>query len=279
MKFYLYIVLRYTFVWVQTHGICAQIDLGEGMVRRYAHLFSFRIFAGTMEQLLEKTAEIASEGAYAHITFVTAIRLLKAFLFEKHATPLRSAKLLIPQGRGMAWLARRFKQAPICPFAPSDVFMNILRDTIKHKQTLFFLGSKPNTIIAAVSNLRKSFPELRILGAHHGYYMHKRSADITVAIRKAAPNFLFVGMGYPKQEQWVFENKKHVGACAVICVGNTLDLCAGKAKRGPVWMRQKHIEGFGKALVNPLRFFRAFWLIVLVFVVYWHKIFRKNTIP
>jgi N-acetylglucosaminyldiphosphoundecaprenol N-acetyl-beta-D-mannosaminyltransferase len=246
------------------------------MARRYAHLFSYRIFAGDMDQLLEKVAEMAALETQASITFVTATRLLKAHLFKKHAARLQSINLLIPQGRGIAWIARRFGEPSLNPFAPSDVFMNVLRGAIRHKQSSFFLGAKPDTVANAADNLRKSFPELRIVGIHHGYYKANRAEDIATAIRKATPTFLFIGMGYPKQEQWVRDYLKPMSSTIALCVGNALDLCAGEASRGPLWMRRKHIEGLYKASRNPLRFFRVFWIILLVFVVYWNKIFRKN---
>jgi len=246
------------------------------MARQYAHLFSYRIFAGDMDQLLEKIKETAAQEIKAAIVFVTAIRLLKAHLFKKHAELLRSATLLIPHGRGIAWAARRFKQPLAELFAPSDVFMNVLRGALEHKQTMSFLGAKPDTIAAAVDNLRKSFPELRIVGAFHGYSKAGRAEDIATAIRKSSPAFLFVGMGYPKQERWIRSNLKPMTSTIALAVGNTFDLCAGEATRGPLWMRRMNIEGFAKALRNPLRFFRFFWLVLLVFVVYWNVIFRRK---
>ena len=229
-----------------------------------------------MDQLLEKISEMAALETQTSITFVTATRLLKAHLFKKHAERLRQINLLIPQGRGIAWTARRFKEPQITPVAPSDVFMNVLRGAITHKQTTFFLGAKPDTVNNAADNLRKSFPELRIVGSHHGYYKENRAEDIATAIRKASPSFLFVGMGYPKQEQWVCDHFKPMTSTIALCVGNTLDLCAGEASRGPMWMRRKHIEGLYKAFCNPLRFFRIFWVITLFFVVYWNKLFRRD---
>ncbi|MDR2734031.1 MAG: WecB/TagA/CpsF family glycosyltransferase [Spirochaetota bacterium] len=246
------------------------------MARRYAYLFSFRIFAGEMHQLLEKVAEMAAQETQAHITFITATRLLKAHLFKRHREYFKHAQLLIPQGRGMAWAAKRFRQPLAEVFAPSDVFMNILRSALEHKQTAFFLGAKPDTIFAAVNNLRKSFPELRIVGIHHGYYKADRAEDIATAIRKSSPSFLFIGMGYPKQERWVLQNFKPMTTTIALCVGNTFDLCAGEATRGPLWMRRMHIESLAKLNRNPLRFFRVFWLILLVFVVYWNKIFHRK---
>jgi N-acetylglucosaminyldiphosphoundecaprenol N-acetyl-beta-D-mannosaminyltransferase len=131
-------------------------------------------------------------------------------------------------------------------------------------------------VINAVDNLRKSFPELRIVGMHHGYYKANRAEDIATAIRKATPIFLFIGMGYPRQEQWVYEHTKPMTSTIAICVGNTLDLCAGEESRGPMWMRRMHIEGLYKVSRNPMRVFRIFWIFLLVFVVYWNKIFHRK---
>lgn len=246
------------------------------MSRTYSHLFGFRIFAGSMEDLLARIAEMAAQEMAASITFVTAIRLIKAHFFKKQAAILNSATLLVPQGRGITWVARRLGEPVTTFFSPADVSMNVLRGAIEHKQTLFFLGSKPDTILKAVTTLRKSFPEMRIVGSYHGYFKHDRGQDIVAAIRKSSPSFLFVGMGYPRQEQWIIQNQKVTPSTVTISVGNTFDLCAGITTRGPLWLRRRGLEGIAKAFRNPLRFGRFFWMIVLVFMVFWHKIFKKQ---
>ncbi|HPH02501.1 MAG TPA: WecB/TagA/CpsF family glycosyltransferase [Spirochaetota bacterium] len=246
------------------------------MSRTYSHLFGFRIFAGSMDELLARIGEMAAQEMAASITFVTANRLIKAHFFKKYAAILNSATLLIPQGRGITWVARRFAEPLTTFFSPADVSMNVLRGAIEHKQTLFFLGSRPDTILQAVTTLRKSFPEMRIVGSYHGHFKPERGEDIVSAIRKSAPSFLFVGMGFPKQENWIIQNQKAMPSTIAISVGNTFDLCAGITTRGPLWLRRRGLEGLSKAFRNPLRMGRFFWIIVLVFTVFWHKIFKKH---
>lgn len=246
------------------------------MSRTYSHLFGFRIFAGNMDEALARIAEMAAQEMSAHITFVTATRLIKARLMKKHAAVLNAATMLLPEGRGMNWVARRFGEPLAGHLAPSDVFMNVLRGAIDHKQSLFFLGSKPDTILAAITNLRKSFPDMRIIGSYHGYFKGERGDDIVAAIRKSNPTFLFVGMGYPRQEHWIMQQHKLFQGTIAIGVGNTLDLCAGTTTRGPLWLRRRGLEGIVKACRNPLRCGRFFWLLILFFVVFWTKLFFKK---
>jgi N-acetylglucosaminyldiphosphoundecaprenol N-acetyl-beta-D-mannosaminyltransferase len=117
---------------------------------------------------------------------------------------------------------------------------------------------------------------MRIVGSYHGYFKLDRGQDIVEAIRKSSPSFLFVGMGYPKQELWIIDHQKEMPSTIILSVGNAFDLSAGITTRGPLWLRGKGLEGLTKAFRNPLRMGRFFWIIILVFTVFWHKLFKKS---
>jgi N-acetylglucosaminyldiphosphoundecaprenol N-acetyl-beta-D-mannosaminyltransferase len=201
---------------------------------------------------------------------------LSGRLRRRPAALLKKADLLVPEGRGAGWAARRFRQESGERFAVIDVFMNLIRLSIEKKQTVFFLGGEFETLTAAMENLRKNFPEIRIIGSHHGFFNQSRQGDIVKAIKKFSPDYVFVGMGFPYQDQWVMDNRDGLPDSVFIGVGNAFDLCAGESRRGPQWMRRLGLEGLDKALHRPWRIIRFFKLPVFIVLVFWDRLFRKK---
>lgn len=247
-------------------------------------ILGFKIFTGTQDEALDEIQLLAERQAGQQVYFVSALRLLKARLSKKYAALYKQASLLLPTGCGLKWASKKYHNPVRHLFSPVDLFMDLLRAIIENKQTVFFLGSKAQTMSKAVDNFRKNFPALRILGSHAGYFDQKRSVEIIQAINKFTPQFLFIGMGFPKQEFWINNNKKDLPALVTVTVGHAFDLSAGESKRGPVWMRKAGLEGLYKALRNPARFIRFpklflfFWLVTInSFKLNRQK--KKNRIP
>lgn len=230
-------------------------------------ILGLRIFTGSLEAALDEILLLSEKQTSQQIYFITAVRLLKARLSKKYARIYKNGALLLPVGRGMRWAAKKYGTQLEHMFSPVDLFMDLLRRIIDNKQSVFFLGSKAAAMSKAVDNFRKNFPLLRILGSHAGFFDKQRSEQIVQAINKFSPKYLFVGMGFPKQECWIENNKKTLPDLVTIPVGNAFDLSAGISRRGPAWMKKKGLEGLYKLKTNPLRLFRFFKLILFWFIV------------
>jgi N-acetylglucosaminyldiphosphoundecaprenol N-acetyl-beta-D-mannosaminyltransferase len=230
----------------------------------YSTILGFRVFAGDHEKAFNRIIEQAEKRNFQHVMFVTGTRLLRGRWSKKIRPLLTGGHLLLPKGSGVRRAAKLLHQPIETRFAEVDVFMNLLRHALEHKQTLFFLGSCHETISAAVDNLRKNFPGIAILGSHNGYFSEKRGEEIAEAVKKFAPHYLFVGMGFPRQDAWIEKYKKFFPTTVCISVGDTFELCAGTRRRAPQWMRDKGIEGMHKARQQPLRVFRLFCVFLFI---------------
>lgn len=246
------------------------------MARPSSTVFDFRVFGGTRDEALARIFDCAAEKSFHHVMFATGLRLLRGRLSKRYRALYTYAHLILPEGRSVRWAAKVFKHPVAESFSPVEFLMDIIRDAIRGKQTIFFLGSDPEVLSSAIDKLRVSFPEIRIVGSHHGYFSRDRGQDIVQAIRKFSPDYLFVGMGFPFQDFWIEEHREAFPHTTCISVGHAFDLCAGVRQRGPRWMRRAGLEGLYKAGANPLRVGRLFKLVVFVFLVWWDRLFRMK---
>ena len=84
--------------------------------------------------------------------------------------------------------------------------------------------------------------------------------EIVAQINRCHPNFLFVALGFPKQEQWLAKNINNLSVNVFQDVGGSFDVLSGHVKRAPQFYIDHHLEWLYRSLSNPARIGRIFQL-------------------
>jgi len=121
---------------------------------------------------------------------------------------------------------------------------------------VFYLGSAREVSIKAADILRARFPGL-YFRTHHGYFNAQFDSEpnkqVLAIIRDYRPHILFVGMGMPRQEQWIQENRSEIEANVILTSGATLDYIAGAKRMAPRWMGAIGLEWAFRLATEPRR--------------------------
>jgi N-acetylglucosaminyldiphosphoundecaprenol N-acetyl-beta-D-mannosaminyltransferase len=135
----------------------------------------------------------------------------------------------------------------------------------------FYLGSTENTLKKIKERLESEYPTV-IAGSFSPPFREKPvEADTDAMIRVVndfAPDVLFVGMGAPKQEKWVFNNRKKLNVKLICCIGAAFDFYAGTVKRsGQFWIKTG-LEWLPRLLRQPARLWRRNFVSTPLFILY-----------
>jgi N-acetylglucosaminyldiphosphoundecaprenol N-acetyl-beta-D-mannosaminyltransferase len=126
---------------------------------------------------------------------------------------------------------------------------------------VYYLGGAPGVAQAAADQLNLSYPEAQIR-VRDGYFDTSpgsdENAEILADIAGFAPHILFVGMGMPRQEQWIVQNRAELPPCAVFSVGAAFDYEAGVQKAAPRWMGRAGFEWLYRLVHDPVRLWRRY---------------------
>ena len=96
----------------------------------------------------------------------------------------------------------------------------------------------------AVTTVKERYQNLTIAGWHNGYF-DWNDTYVQEEIKAKEPDLIFVGIGFPKQEQWISSNIYHFEKGVFMGVGGSFDVWAGAVKRAPlIWQKLK----FGMAI-------------------------------
>ncbi|BBD68266.1 WecB/TagA/CpsF family glycosyl transferase [Nostoc commune NIES-4072] len=138
---------------------------------------------------------------------------------------------------------------------------------------VFYLGSKPGVAEKGASILCRKFPGLQIACAHGYIDMNKDSQEnlaILAAINAYKPHVLMVGMGMPRQEQWIYENLEHIHTNTILTSGACIDYVAGAIPTPPRWMGKMGLEWLYRLLSEPKRLWRRYllepWFLATLFL-------------
>ena len=168
---------------------------------------------------------------------------------------LNQADLVLPDGAGVV-LAAKLRKTPLKEkVAGFDFATNLLPIFAERGTRLYLLGSKPGIAEQAAENMKKAAPGLAICGTADGYFTDE--AKVVRRVNEAKAEALFVCLGAPKQEQFMFRHQREFSTVRLmIGLGGTLDGFAGTVKRAPDWMIRANLEWFYRLLKQPSRFGR-----------------------
>lgn len=181
---------------------------------------------------------------------------------RRFAAAMLSADVLYPDGISIV-IASRVLGHPLKERVPGGELMELLcREAAVGGLSVYFLGGLPGAAEKAARILQERYPLLKIAGVACppvGFEQNaEESARVLTAIQEAAPDILFVGLGVPKQELWVWENTAKLPVGVAFPIGAALDTTAGLRKRAPLWAQKTGIEWLYRLAMEPKRLWRRY---------------------
>lgn len=208
----------------------------------------------TMEQAVKKAAELIETEGMSMIFTPNSEILLYASNNPDFTKVLNQANMIIPDGIGVVYGARILGEPLKERVAGYDLACNLFPIMAQKGQSVYLLGAKPSVAEKAAENLTKKYPGLVIAGTHDGYF--KDDDEVIADINRSNPDFLMVCLGFPKQEQWIFDNRDKINTRLAIGAGGCLDVFAGTVARAPEFYCNHGIEWLYRLVKQPSRFVR-----------------------
>lgn len=176
---------------------------------------------------------------------------------EEFRAVYRSAWLSLPDGMSLVWASRLLGTPLPEKVSGIDLFDEVCAAVAGTGLRIFLLGGRPGAAEEAARVVEARHPGLRIAGTYCppvGFENDPAESErVLSAVRGAAPHILFVALGAPKQELWMYENRDRLGIPVMLGVGATFDFVAGMIRRAPRWMQTRGLEWMYRAATEPRR--------------------------
>ncbi|WP_341322364.1 WecB/TagA/CpsF family glycosyltransferase [Solibacillus sp. FSL H8-0523] len=136
-----------------------------------------------------------------------------------------------------------------------DTMIGLLENGQQKRFKIYLLGAAKETIEKTVANIHRDYPNVEIVGYHDGFFDWNNN---TIAEEAAAlePDFIFVALGVPRQEKWIFENKDKFSHGVFMGIGGSFDVIAGTVQRAPEIWQKLNVEWLYRLAKQPSRWKR-----------------------
>lgn len=196
-----------------------------------------------------------------------ALAALRSRTDERYRRIIREAGLVLPDGAGLI-AALKLIGSPIQERIPGVEFTEHLCKRAAYEGwSIWLLGGEEGVAEKAGEVMKGKFPGLKVAGTRNGYFSGEETPRICQDIADAGADILFVGLGVPKQEYWLYDNLEKTGAVVGMGIGGSMDVLSGKLARAPQIWQRLCLEWLYRTIQEPWRWKRIAKLPVFVFYV------------
>lgn len=190
---------------------------------------------------------------------------------------LQQADVVTPDGIGVV-LASRWIGEPLPErVAGYELLHAMMKRADQNGWSYMLVGASPASCAGAAETLQQMYPQARCAGHFDGYFNAEQEETILACIKKASPELLFVGLGAPRQEEWIARHLPHLPVNLAMGVGGSMDVLSGTVKRAPEMWQKLNLEWLYRLLSQPKRWRRQLLLPKFALSVLWnHVILRKK---
>lgn len=242
----------------QRGGVDKRIDLDVVDVRWTTSLFGLSVDALTMDESVERAAQLIESGRRCHHVCINAAKVVAMQRDPALREVLDHADMVSVDGQAVVWAARVLGAEVPERVAGIDLMVRLVERAAARGWRVYFLGATDEVLDAAVDSLTRTYPGLVVVGRRNGYWTAEEEADVVAGVAATSPDLVLVALPTPRKEFFVARHRQEFGAGLVVGVGGSFDVVAGHVRRAPLWMQRAGLEWFYRFLQEPRRMWKRY---------------------
>lgn len=223
----------------------------------YCSILKTNINVTDMDKTIAYITEHLEELRGDYICVSNVHTTVMAYRDEEYRKVQNSGAMALPDGQPLSIVSRRRGYSEAQRVPGPDLMPEILRLSEDKGYRHYFYGSTPETLERLRKVLLDRFPRLQIVGMDAPPFRPLTEEEDQEAVRRineSGADFVWVALGAPKQEKWMYEHRGRVNGL-MIGVGAAFDFIAGTVRRAPMWMQKLCLEWVYRICQDPKRMF------------------------
>ncbi len=221
----------------------------------------------TAEQEISSWIEKGQESV---VCVAAAHLVMEAFHSQQLRQNLNQAAMVTPDGMPLVWLLRFLGFKNVERVYGPALTIRLCKLAAKNGWRVFFLGGLPGQSQQMGQKLQKKFPKLKVVGGIDTPIRpipEQENLRVIGEINKSQADLVFVGLGCPFQENWMFANRNKLKPAVLIGVGAAFDFITGRVAQAPNWMQRIGLEWLFRLLQNPRKLWKRYLVYNSQFVI------------
>lgn len=185
--------------------------------------------------------------------------------------------MVLPDGKPLSVIGKIRGNKNIDRVTGPDLMEEVFLISEIESYSHYFYGSTQETLDKLKKEIKSKYPKLNIVGMYSPPFRNlseDENEEIINNINKSKPDFVWVGLGAPKQEVWMSKNRKKVEGL-MVGVGAGFDYHAKNISRAPIIMQKIGLEWLYRLKQDPKRLFKRYMITNSKFI-YLNLFNKKN---
>lgn len=195
--------------------------------------------------------------------------MIEGFRDRSYAAIINNSFLSIPDGKPLQIVGRLKGNKEISRLFGPTVMEKFIdwgrKDGTKH----FFFGSSEENLNKLKQTIEQKYPGTLISGMIAPPFQpvnEWNNNGFIQLINDTRPDFIWVGLGAPKQERWMYDNLRNLNKGIMFGIGAGFDYLAGNTKHAPVWMKNMALEWLYRLVQEPRRLWKRYLTTIPPFI-------------
>lgn len=216
-----------------------------------------------LKETVARLRELSESGGRHYVCVSNVHTVVMGAEDPSYARVTNEATLATADGVPLVWASKVVDGPRIHGRASGpDILEKILNDPTSRHLRHYFYGSTSEVLEKLKAALAKLAPHAQIAGFMSPPFRPAKPVDAPLdeseleecrQIDETNPHIVWVGLGAPKQEIWMYRTRQALKAPVSIGVGAAFDFLAGNKPRAPLWMQKTGLEWFHRMMSEPKR--------------------------
>lgn len=225
------------------------------------NILGVNIAAINMEWLVEYLDKNLSDIRGDYICVSNVHTTVTSYEDESYCAVQNGGLMAIPDGGPLSTVGRRRGYKNMARTTGPSLMGEIFKISAKKGYRHYFYGSREETLELLDQKLKKNYPGINIVGMYSPPFRpltEEEDKTVIERINEAKPDFVWIGLGAPKQEKWMAAHQGKIDGL-MLGVGAGFDYYAENIKRAPMWMQKSNLEWVYRLMQDPKRLFKRYW--------------------
>lgn len=213
------------------------------------------VSASSYAEVVHKCTEWAHNAESRTVLFVSMHGIMEAHDNPVFRAAMNTADLANPDGMPVVWALRAFGASHASRVYGPDTTVALLKAAQESGIPIGFYGGDEATLAKLIFEVERQYPGINIVFKMSPPFRKLTEEEDEAIVREitgSGTRWLFVGLGCPKQENWVFAHKGRIPA-VLLAVGAAFDFVAGTKPQAPRWMMRNGLEWAFRLASEPRR--------------------------
>ena len=223
-------------------------------------IISINVSMGSYNQFVTAIIQRAATKVSSYVCVANVHMLAEAHKSRHFRKVVNSAFLVTPDGMPIAKAFRSFYKVKQERVDGMSLLPILLKEAESKGMSVFFYGGTETMLEKTQQFLKEENPFLKIAGVYSPPFRPLTEVEMNEManrINATEANLVFVVLGCPKQEMWMYNMKGKINA-TMIGIGGALPVLIGAQKRAPRWMQKNSLEWLFRLNQEPTRLFKRY---------------------